>query len=48
MSNNDGPYTKTNIPGIKFQIRTNYIRNIKHFNIRYYIDDFKTLPLSLV
>ena len=24
------------------------MRNMKHFNIRDYVDDFKTLPLALV
>ena len=38
----------TNIPRIKFQTRTKYIRNMKHFNIKDYVDDFKTLPLALV
>ena len=33
---------------MKFQTRTKYIRNLKHFNIKDYIDDFKTLTLSLV
>ena len=48
VSDHDAPYIKTNIPGIKFQTRTKYIRNMKHFNIKDYVDDFKTLPLALV
>ena len=47
-SDHDAPYIITNIPGIKFQIRTKNIRNMKHFNIKDYVDDFKTLPLALV
>ena len=39
----------TNRPGIKFQTRTKYIRNIKHFHIKDdAVNDFKTLPLGLV
>ena len=36
------------MPRIKFQTRAKYIRNMKHFNIKDYVDDFKTLPLVLV
>ena len=45
VSDHDAPYIITNIPGIKFQTRTKYTRNMKHFNIKDYVDDFKTLPL---
>ena len=48
VSDHDALYIITNIPGIKFQTRTKYIRNMKHFNIKDYVDDFKTLPLVLV
>ena len=48
VSEHDAPYIITNIPGIKFETRTKYIRNMKHFNIKDYVDDFKTLPLALV
>ena len=48
VSDHDAPYIITNIPGIKFQTRTKYIRNMKHFNIKDFVDDFKTLPLALV
>ena len=48
VSDHDAPYIITNIPGIKFQTRTKYIRSMKHFNIKDYVDDFKTLPLALV
>ena len=48
VSDHDAPYIITNIPGIKFQTRTKYVRNMKHFNIKDYVDDFKTLPLALV
>ena len=48
VSDHDAPYVITNIPGKRFQTRTKDIRNMKYFNIKDYIDDFKTLPLSLV
>ena len=48
VSDNDAPYIITNIPGMKFQTRAKYIRNMKHFNIKDYMDDFKALPLVLV
>ena len=48
VSDHDAPYVITNKPGIKFQTRTKYIWNMKHFSIKGYIDDFNTLPLSLV
>ena len=48
VSDHDALYIIRNIPGIKFQTRTKYIRNMKHFNIKDYVDDFKTLPLVLV
>ena len=38
----------TNIPRIKFQTRTRYIRSMKHFNIKDYLDNFKTLLFYLV
>ena len=44
VSDHDALYIITTIPGIKFQTRTKYIRNMKHFNIKNYVDDFKTLP----
>ena len=48
VSDHDALYIVTNITGIKFQTRTKYIRNMKHFNIKDYMDDFKTLSLALV
>ena len=48
VSDHDAPYITRNIPGIKFKTRTKYIRNMKHFNIKDYVDGFKTLPLALV
>ena len=48
ISDHDALYIITNIPGIKFQTRTKCIRNMKHFNIKDYMYDFKTLPLALV
>ena len=40
-------YVIADILGIKFQTRTKYIQNMKHSNIKEYVDDFKTLPLAL-
>ena len=48
VSDHDAPYTITNNPGIKSQTRTKYIRNMKHFNIKDYVDEYKLLPLALV
>ena len=48
VSDHDASYVIPNITGIKFQTTTKYIRNMKHFNIKDYVDDFKTLPLALV
>ena len=48
VSDHDAPYIITNNPGIKFQTRTKYIRNMKHFNIKDYVDEYKLLPLALV
>ena len=48
VSDHDAPYIITNIPRIKFQTKTKYIRNMKHFSIKDYVDDFKTLPFALV
>ena len=48
VSDHDAPYIIANIPRITFQTRTKYIRSMKHFNIKDYVDDFKTLPLALV
>ena len=47
VSDHDATYIITNKPGIKFQTRAKYIRNIKYFNIKDFIDDFKTLSLYL-
>ena len=48
VSDHDALYIMTNIPVFKFQTRTKYTRNMRHFNIRYYMDDFKALLLVLV
>ena len=47
-SDHDAPYIITNRSGIKFQTRTKYVRNIKHFHIKDDAVDFKTLSLGLV
>ena len=48
VNDHDAPYIITNIPGIKFRTRVKYIGNMKHSNIKDYMDNFKTLPLALV
>ena len=48
VSDHHAPYIITNRPGIKFQTRTKYIRNINHFHIKDDAVDFKTLLLGLV
>ena len=47
VSDHGAFYILTNIRGIKFQTRTKYIRNKKHFNIKDYMDDPKTSPPAL-
>ena len=47
VSDHGAFYILTNIRGIKFQTRTKYIRNMKHSNIKDYMDDPKTSPPAL-
>ena len=48
ISDHDTPYIIVNIPTSKFEIRYKFIRNLKHFNLETYINDFKTLPFATV
>ena len=48
ISDNDTPYIIENIPTNTYEIRYKFIRNLKHFDLETYINDFKTLPFSTV
>ena len=48
ISDNDAPYIIENIPTNTYEIRYKFIRNLKHFDLETYINDFKTLPFSTV
>ena len=47
-SDHDAPYIIVNIPTNNYEIRYKFIRNLKHFDLETYINDFKTLPFSTV
>ena len=46
ISDHDAPYIIVNIPTNKHEIRYKLIRNLKHFDLETYINDFKTLPFA--
>ena len=46
ISNRDAPYIIVNIPTNKYEMRYKFIRNLKHFDLETYINDFKTLPFA--
>ena len=48
ISDHDAPYIIVNIPTNKHEIRYKLIRNLKHFDLETYINDFKTLPFATV
>ena len=48
ISDHDAPYIIVNIPTNKYEIHYKFIRNLKHFNLETYINDFKTLPFATV
>ena len=41
ISDHDAPYIIVNIPTNKYEIRYKFIRNLKHFDLETYINDFK-------
>ena len=47
ISDHVAPYIIVNIPTNKFEIRYKFIRNLKHFDLEIYINDFKTLPFAI-
>ena len=48
ISDRDAPYIIVNISTNKYEICYKFIRNLKHFNLETYINDFKTLPFATV
>ena len=46
VSDHDAPYIIANIPTNKYQIRYKFMRNLKHFDLETYINDFKALPFA--
>ena len=48
ISDHNTPYIIVNIPTNKYEIRSKFIRNLKHFDLETYINDFKTLPFATV
>ena len=48
ISDHDAPYIIVNILTNKYKIRYKFIRNLKHFDSKTYINYFKTLPFSTV
>ena len=48
ISDHDAPYIIVNIPTNKYEIRYKFIRNLKLFDLKAYINDFKTLPFTTV
>ena len=48
ISDPDASYIIVNIPTNKYEIRYKFIRNLKHFDLETYINDFKTLPFVTV
>ena len=48
ISDHDAPYIIVNIPTKKYEIRYEFMRNLKHFDLETYINDFKILPFATV
>ena len=48
ISDHGAPYIIVNIPTNKYEIRHKFIRNLEHFNLETYINDFKALPFATV
>ena len=42
------PYIIINVTTNKYEIHYKFIRNLKHFDLETYINDFKTLPFATV
>ena len=47
ISDDDGIYACVNVRVSRYQPRYKYIRNIKIFNEKSFLEDFSTLPLSV-
>jgi exonuclease III len=48
ISDHDAPYACVNLKFKRFQTRYKFIRNVKHFDEETFVDDFSTIPFSLV
>ena len=48
ISDHDAPYIIVNLPTNKYEIRDQFIRNLKLFDLETHITDFKTLPFATV
>ena len=48
ISDHDAPYIIKNIPTNKYEIRYKFTRNLKHFDLETYINDFKILLIVTV
>ena len=48
ISDQDAPYIIVNIPTNKYEIHYKFIRNLKHFNLETYINNFKAWPFAVV
>ena len=48
ISDHDAPYIIVNLPTNKYEIRHQFIRNLKLFDLETHITDFKTLPFATV
>ena len=48
VSDDDGPYACVNIRVHRYTPRYKFIRNLKKFDEKAFLDDFNRLPLSLI
>ena len=48
ISDHDAPYTIPKVTTNKYQPRYKLIRDMKNFDLKKYLDDFKQLPFSIV
>ena len=48
ITDHDIPYIILYIPTTKYEIRCKFIRNLKHFDLETYKNDFKRLPFPIV
>ena len=48
ISYHDASYIIVNTPTSKYEVHYKFIRNLKHFDLKTYINDFKTLAFAIV